>query len=812
MNEGFPPLNLSPPEIHTRKKEKPRLAPLPPELLAKRDEIARVLNVKVGSLSRKLKALSADERKAIFYKLEHDIPVNPAQTLSGTDLKAISQPSPETVFAIPKEDDLGRLAEKIKQFGEGNLKMGHAPNEWVAHLTDISEADPKDRLSPDLRKRFSQLIKRKNIICEIEFLTLLLGKRKQLEQIEEWLKELQTTFANGVHGSVFEHEVSLPTCRAVIRCTGSMFEKLVEEGRWIESIRSIESRPKFQTFQEVLQQFRFQDLAEITSPPADAPVVCVLDSGVTSGNPFLEKVVRPDLSKSFLANAPDNPNDEHGHGSAVASLCAYYSLNIAKEAQNIPKLWIAAARILDANNKIENERLFSAVVEEAVKHFVSKGVKIFCLAVGDDRRIWSESRKGLIPRQSWVARRLDQLSRRYDVVFVTCTGNIDLHDLREFVGDDNEYPHYFDEESVHLLDPGQAALALTTGSICHTTQIVLARDSFPMALRNQPSPFTRMGPGIRKEIKPEVVDYGGNLAIDGSTGNVRDNRGLQVVAASKQLSPAASYWSGTSFAVPRIAHKLALINQDLLSLGVSASSSLLRAFLVNSARHREENGELADLREKYAEAGEREKLHMLLGYGLPDADRATGCDDYSVVCFFQGEIEPDRVAFFDVPVPSELSDSDGAQQLTVTVAFAPEVQRWGLERYLGADVKWRMYRGDKSRDDIIDAMSEPTDESDVITTSDLFASDDEEPSQPKELPFKPSVSRRSRGTVQHATYHWSRHQQEYSDGSYVLAVAAYKRWSRKVAPIPIAVVVRLEDLGRKTPIYAEVQAQVEVRV
>ena len=94
----------------------------------------------------------------------------------------------------------------------------------------------------------------------------------------------------------------------------------MEEPEWIERIRWIESRPRFQTFNEVLDAFRVQDLAPISSPPQDASVVCIVDSGVTSGNPFLEKVVRPSLEKSFLRKQPSNPNDEHGHGSAVASL------------------------------------------------------------------------------------------------------------------------------------------------------------------------------------------------------------------------------------------------------------------------------------------------------------------------------------------------------------------------------------------------------------------------------------------------------------------------------------------------------------
>ena len=466
MNDGFPPLVLAPPESRPRRKESGRTVPLPSEVLAKRQEIAQILNVKLDKLSRHLKSLSDDERRAIFYKLEHEIAVaDPRTTLAGTDLKPIAQPSPEVVYAIPKQESLSKLIQQVDKFATAPIKKQHVPHEWLAHLKDIQEADPKDRLSDDLRKRYSRLTKSTSVICEIEFLSLERGPNQQKKEIESWIADLQQAFAQGVHGHFFEHEMIPPTCRAVIRCTGSMFKRIVEEPEWIERIRSIESRPRFQTFHEILEAFRFQDLAAIPSPPQDAPIVCIVDSGVTAGNPFLEKVVRNNFAKSFLKKDVDNPNDEHGHGSAVASLASYYSLSLAAGAANTPKLWIANARILDKSNQIEDERLFSRILEDVVVFFKEKGVRIFCLAIGDDRKVWGDATRRVLPRKSWVARRIDQLSRKHDVVFVTCTGNIDLKELTDFAKQGNEYPEYLASEAAQLLDPGQAALAITVRAI-----------------------------------------------------------------------------------------------------------------------------------------------------------------------------------------------------------------------------------------------------------------------------------------------------------------------------------------------------------
>ncbi|WP_075096718.1 S8 family peptidase [Planctomyces sp. SH-PL14] len=813
MNEGFPPLSFQPSETRPRRKEVGRPIPLPPELLARRQEIARVLQVQVSELSRRLKKMSEKERRAVFYKLQNDVGVNPKTLLVGTDLQVIAQPSSEVVYAVPKSDNLDKVAKKIQEFGAAPLVKGHAKNEWLGRLTSIEEGDPKDRLSDDLRQDYAVLIKKPQVICEIEFLSLVAGDVKRREEIEDWITDLQKEFSLGVHGNFFEHEIAPPVCRAVIRCTGAFFKRLVEEPKWIARIRWIESKPRFQTFSEITESFRVQDLAELKAPPKSAPIVCVIDSGVTPGNPFLKPVVHTGLTKSFLKHQPTNPNDENGHGSAVASLVAYHGLNLATGAENTPKLWVASARILDANNQIEDERLFSSVLEEVVKTFAPKGIKIYCLAVGDDSKIWHDGTRRSLPRKSWVARRIDQLSRKYDVVFVTCTGNVSLRALSDLMKAGTGYPACFTSDEGHLLDPGHAALALTVGSVAAGTKIASARDGQALALRNQPSPFTRCGPGIRGEIKPEIVEYGGNLAVDPASKQVRENKALQVVTASKQLTPAIAYHTGTSFAAPRAAHRLALVDQDLRSLGVKPTASLLRAFLVNSTMSWANSRELNTVRDGLAKAKAPEKLEMLLGYGLADHNRATACDDYSVVSFFQGEIAGDEVMFFDITVPAALAKSSSPRRLTVTVAHAPEVQRWGLERYCGTDIKWRMFRGDKSRDEIVAAMSESV----SVSDEDLEPEEDKEGEEddrtlPKELKFYPNLTKRSRGTVQHASHEWTHHKREYSDGNYTLAIACYKRWTRNVQKVPIAVVVRLEELGRTIPIYIHVRNAIEVEV
>lgn len=802
MNDGYPPLDLPEPEKRDRRREKPRIVPLAPEILHRRSEIAHALDSQVQLLSTDLRALSDEQRKAVFYRLEHNIPIS-RNDLSGTGLKALGHPSPNVTLAAPVDSNLDRLASKIQHFGFGPIRNGVVKNQWISRLQLIERADPKDRLSQDLRENYEALCTEDSVIFEVEFLSLLLGAKKQRQEIETWMQLLRQTLGFGIHGTVFEHEYALPTCRAVIRCKGCMFRTITEAPEWISKIRWIESRPRFQTFHEIWENFRFDELSPIDSPESDAPIICIIDTGVSVGNPFLTPVTRDDLLKSYLTSARDNPYDEYGHGSAVASLAAYYALNLTPGSVNIPRVWIAGARILNAENELDDERLFSSLLEEVVNDFAQHGVRIFCLSVGDSRRLWNQTSRSTIPRKSWVARKIDQLSRDFDVLFVTCSGNLTIQDIQSFISEGESYPEYLSNLEAKILDPGQASLAITTGSIARGSLVVTSPAS-PIALDNQPSPFTRSGPGIRGEIKPELVEYGGNLAIDASTNRVVVNRGLQVVAASNKMTPAVCLQQGTSFAAPRVAYKAANILRDLLSLGITEPSAcLLRALLVNSASRIDPSNRLEEIEASLSNAPDA--LHSLIGYGMPDDIRATYCDDYSSVMFYDGLIDADSVLFFDIPIPVELTNSSQDKALFVTVAHAPEVQKWGLERYHGLDLKWRMFRGNVNRDDIVGAMSEE------VLQSDEDFGDEENDSEvlrlPSELQFTLGIARRSRGTVQHDWHFWRRHRPEYSDGHYTLAIAGYKRWQRIVTPTRIAVVVRTEDRGQEVQLLYSIQQQ-----
>ncbi len=182
--------------------------------------------------------------------------------------------------------------------------------------------------------------------------------------------------------------------------------------------------------------------------------------------------------------------------------------------------------------------------------------------------------------------------------------------------------------------------------------------------------------------------------------------------------------------------------------------------------------------------------------------------------FYQGHIRPDRVAFFSIPVPAILVDAEGSRvRLKISTAFSPDIQSLGLRRYLGTTLKWRLFRGDIRRADIVEAMSAPDDDDDDGAEGDT-EHDNEHPVLPNELgSLEVGFNRRSRGTVQTDTFEWGPHQEEFSREPYTLALATYERWGREnPAPIQVAIVIRLDDLSRSIPIYQEVEQALTIEV
>ena len=123
-------------------------------------------------------------------------------------------------------------------------------------------------------------------------------------------------------------------------------------------VRTVDLPPRFQLEIEALQ-LDIQQVGNIPAPPANAPFVAVLDSGIASGHPMIRTAVAD--AQGFLP--PDrSADDEQGHGTHVAGIALYGDVEECFQSRSFqPQLRLLSGRILDAQAE-GNPRLIENLV------------------------------------------------------------------------------------------------------------------------------------------------------------------------------------------------------------------------------------------------------------------------------------------------------------------------------------------------------------------------------------------------------------------------------------------------------------------
>jgi hypothetical protein len=287
-------------------------------------------------------------------------------------------------------------------------------------------------------------------------------------------------------------------------------------------------------------------------------------------------------------------------------------------------------------------------------------------------------------------------------------------------------------------------------------------------------------------IKPEVVEEAGNVAWDSILKAwVENNPGLRVTTTGHEFAAGKllARVEGTSFSAPRVSHLAA----RLVGRYPEASPNLLRALIVQSARLPEG-----------VQTWKPERAMRLCGFGVPDLDRALFCRPQRVTLYYEGEIVPDEVKVFDVPVPADFAKARGRKRIIVTIAFDPPVSVVHRDRPAGVHLTWGLARGDvpESRLHAAIAAAAVRDAEDAPEEA-----SDKSPFMKADLPKRIQ----QRGTVQKNVFSWARG--SYGE-TYRLAVTAKAiRPAYLDEPQGFAVVVTLESEDDGVNVFNLVRAR-----
>lgn len=591
-------------------------------------------------------------------------------------LTVLSTDADKSLVLFASNEELREFRDRIAAYRGGPQEGRKAApyNGFLSSIGTIGTVEPSDRIGARLKdagvtrpEDFGE-----DQLYELDIELWDIGSRdRRRERIEELGRDV---VAAG--GTLLDTYVGPSITLARIRATGLVMRSLLE----VEVVSSIDLAPEPDSEMGALLDIELGDLPAIEAPADDVPVIGIIDSGVNA-HPLLDPATVGVVGVPAGRDVADN----WGHGTKVAGVAAYGDLRAQLGSGALrPGARICAAKVLNDSGNFDNTRLVPKLMDEAIRSLHGTyGCRLFVLALADRKSPYDGGKVG-----AWAAT-LDALARELDVVIFVSAGNRKPRQGMQLEEGVTEYPRYLLEAKNRLFEPAGAANVLTIGSLAHGEGLDpgLAPYAGVRAITrpNEPSPFTRVGPGLAGAVKPELVDLGGTLVFDPVVLDLRNGTSLptagMLTTHHRPIDKLFTAASGTSIAAPRVAFRAA----QLLQRFPQASSNLVRALLVGAADVPDE------ARLRLDPLGEDATMHVC-GHGVVNLERAAYSDDARVVLYAEDRLALDHFAIYRIPIPREFQTEAGDRTIRVTLAYDPPV-RHSRNDYRGVTMDFRLVRG-----------------------------------------------------------------------------------------------------------------------
>ena len=554
--------------------------------------------------------------------------------------------------------------------------------------------------------------------------------------------------------------------------------------------------------------------------PAGEPVIAVLD-GLPLENHRL-------LAGRLIVDDPDDwaseyPAIDRQHGTAMTSLIVHGDLNdgsnpLSRPVYVRPIMKPTAWHQSPRPEQVPDDVLFVDYIHRAVRRIMegegddeaaAPTVKIINLSIGDRARHFSQV-------MSPLARLLDWLSAKYNVLFVISSGNhpepidtgMSSHDFEALNASDREAlvarKIYEDARHRRLLSPAESINGLTVGAIHHDSSqnvpIGYLVDVFESTL---PSPVSAFGAGYRRAIKPDLLFSGGRVLYrqspaSGNTSLQLSNRriapGNQVAAPSSLAGELnkSQFCCGSSNSAA-LTSRAASICYDYLTAIFSEQAPdidfssfgvpILKAMLVHGCSWNELGSRLDKIL-RTNDNGRKIKnwISRWVGYGEPDLEKALGCNEQRATLIGFGHLKDGEAHVYTLPLPPSLNAQRLWRKFTVTLAWLSPIVST-TQRYREAQLWFDCEDGKKSREKLKGKLQVTGIDSDSDATR--------------------------RGTVQHEVFE-GESAVTLSDGETLQIKVNCRNDARKIVhPIAYGLIVSLEVAEEvDLPIYDEIRTRI----
>ncbi|EEK46377.1 S8 family peptidase [Bacillus paranthracis] len=549
-----------------------------------------------------------------------------------------------------------------------------------------------------IEEKVGEIIKREPLVSgETYYLNIELWRMED-EELAAFIEQLENTYTDYQTFKICDKLITKSFALLRVKIRTEILNEILE----LKEIARVD-KPFIPTFNPyTYHRIDVEDL-NIEDPPTDAMGILVVDSGIVSNHPLLEKAVG---AEENFQEGEQEIQDVAGHGTAIAGSAIYGDINECIANKTFaPSNWVFSAKVMYCEQGFngitqavyDKEKLLETQLNDAIRYFLNSEtykIKVVNISFGNMDEVLRHKDN----RQFPLAALIDELAYEYNnVIFVISTGNQDPRNLFELTDIIDSYPDYFiNNEDFKIINPATSALALAVGSVAPNVRIsgttMFGADEelwSPIALESQPSPFTRAGFGINGMVKPELVHYGGNLILKDLYGRIQENPGGKIPLLSNNPSERIfSIDKGTSYAAPQVTNLIGKIVNKF----PNKSADFIKNLVLQSADECIDPGFNADTSsEKF------KSLLKVTGYGVPSYEKAINSFDNRIMLLDEGTIGLNKVKFFTVNLPVTFFETKGRKKIAVALTFTPLTRATRGDSYLGNRMEFKLFHSVSSQ-------------------------------------------------------------------------------------------------------------------
>ena len=747
-------------------------------------------------------------------KLIFKIKLSPDGTLQESDLSPLGlillaqEPKVnKAIVVFTSDEELTQFRSRLEAYS------GISDSEYEYGHLDAIEAlvplEPSDRIGRLLELEPVQA-------SELAALDLELWHTGDRAEMNKYLDELDHVLRSWSDDSamrISDRYVGEYLCIARIKVVPEVLTLLLEE----EFVKEIDRRPKpnFETPAEY--NIHMSDFPEVNSPPEQNCGILVVDSGVQRGHPLIapalgEAEIFPDSAREFITGGPDDGDEKTGgHGTGVSGIAIYGDVSQSvKNRLFQPTAWLFSARVTNHNNEYDPDSLLENQLDNAIQYFTRNygNCKVINISLGDSRLTFRDGQK-----QFRLAAKIDEIAYEFqhkNLVFVISAGNLPYEaGSGEYLR--TNYPNYLLDPAAQIIEPATSAISLTVGSLSlGTGSLRNPEDAQTQAIARvcgYPSPFTRGGFGVDGMIKPDLVDFGGDLVVEGSR-VIPNEAGVSILTLAKNSTGSMfRAYCGTSFAAPRVANMAA----QLFTQFPNATSNLIRALIINSATL---PAEIPHILQGDDTAQSRERLRIY-GYGQPDLFRAKySAENYVVLLEDDVQIPVGSFQIFEIPpLPEEYLRTEGNRILSISLAFDPPTRPTRGDSYLGVTMEFNLFKN-LDKESIIGAFVKASKETSTeeFTEISLEELKKQHPRKGITVNLSPGSRLRNKGCLQRGQVQISSRARGFDQQSLYLVLSCARKWAKQgeVDMQRYALVVSINHSNPEVDLYSQIKLRTQV--